>query len=251
MARQDHNREYSAETVKMALDFVFDYGPCDIHINNQQEGKTGQWFYTWRTYNNTKEIAVILEDYLTVSPYFFSWLKLVHSLYGERSDVSGFALQGKQIRHSDSVCCLNISIQHKVFLYSMFGVSGFSPNNKQWLQYIAWSPEHTLKMRGLPVKKSRHVTAGQKYDQLRWAMEYIQYTRTNKQFTLYSNFKGNKGLAYNWNDGESDSDFKGEGNGTDTDGLLLEWTTDYENLPAIPVYVNTTGVIIKTQVPMK
>jgi hypothetical protein len=42
---RDHTREYSAETVRMALNFVFDYGPCDIHINNQHEGKTGQWFH--------------------------------------------------------------------------------------------------------------------------------------------------------------------------------------------------------------
>ena len=94
-------------------------------------------FQTWNPPRKTPEMAVILEDDLTVSPYFYRYLKLFNRKYGNSPNVSGYSLQGKSIQHSTLVsdCCLEVDTKYQVFLYPTLGTSGFAPNRLPWIQF--------------------------------------------------------------------------------------------------------------------
>lgn len=145
---------------------------------------------------NSHEIAVILEDDLTVSPYFYTYLKLVHNKYGAREDVAGFSLQGKSVRHTDGVCCLNIPNNHLVFLYPTIGTSGFSPNPRQWVQFHKWLHYNLIGNLKVPLIKDHisttwytELSKGGQEDSM-WEMEYLFYTHDRKEHILYPNFPG-------------------------------------------------------------
>jgi len=88
---------------------------------------------TWDPHGKDGEIVLFLEDDLTVSKHFYRYLKLVHSKYGNTSEISGFTLQGSTVLHDTSVNgILDVDIKHKVFLYPTLGTSGFSPVNRHW-----------------------------------------------------------------------------------------------------------------------
>ena len=69
-----------------------------------------------------KEIALILEDDMTVSPHAYRWLKAVHEKYGRRKDFGGVTL------YSNSVTAHNT----KRGLNGWFGSSVAHCNGKQF-----------------------------------------------------------------------------------------------------------------------
>ena len=51
---------------------------------------------------NGKEIALILEDDMTVSPHAYRWLKAVHGKYGRRKDFGGVTLYSNSVTAHNS-----------------------------------------------------------------------------------------------------------------------------------------------------
>ena len=68
-------------TYLVAKNFTFKYGDVRIHNHTRHVGLYGQWFGTWHPDPESKEIAVFLEDDVSVSPFFYRWLKNVHKKY--------------------------------------------------------------------------------------------------------------------------------------------------------------------------
>jgi hypothetical protein len=60
---------------------------------NVHVGLYGQWMGLWQPTEETKEMAVIFEDDLTVSPFFYRYLKNVHAKYGSVPYINSYALQ--------------------------------------------------------------------------------------------------------------------------------------------------------------
>ncbi|XP_045202920.2 uncharacterized protein LOC123556349 isoform X2 [Mercenaria mercenaria] len=240
------------ETLQSALDFKFSKGRCNVYVHPVHVGITGQWLSTWSPASKSSEIAVILEDDLTVSPHFYSYLKLVHQKYGNRRDIYGFSLQGSSMKHSDGKCCLKVPLEHKVFLYPTLGTSGFSPKSRNWLQFLAWFKEVTRQNidvipfieNHIAVKWYKELERKGKADSM-WEMEYLYYTQSNKEFTLYPNFPDQRGFTFNWfedglhSTGESIKDKKMEYN-----SLVMEWTLNYDQLPDNPIYLDNDGIVI-------
>ncbi|XP_053390575.1 uncharacterized protein LOC128553450 [Mercenaria mercenaria] len=241
-----------SETLQSALNFKFSKGKCNVYVHPVHVGITGQWLSTWSPAQKSSEIAVILEDDLTVSPYFYRYLKLVHKKYGDRRDIYGFSLQGSNIKHSDGMCCLNVSLQHTVFLYPTLGTSGFSPNTRNWLQFLAWFKEITRRSIDVIPLIKNHIAVTW-YKQLKrkgkadsmWELEYLYYTQSKKEFTLYPNFPGLQGFTFNWF--ENGLHFTGQSvrdKTMESNSLVMEWTLDYDQLPDNPIYLNNNGVVI-------
>ncbi|WAQ99702.1 hypothetical protein MAR_024075, partial [Mya arenaria] len=130
--------QISKDTLTTARNFRVSYGRCSIIVHSTHVGIQGQWLNTWEPSAQSREMAVILEDDLTVSPFFYKYLKLVHNKYDSRRDVSGFSLQGTSLRHSDGHCCLNVATENKVFLYPTLGTTGFSPKRDSWFMFKSW-----------------------------------------------------------------------------------------------------------------
>lgn len=84
-------------------------------------GIYGQWIGTWNPAPESSEIAVILEDDLTVSKHFYRWLKNVHRKYDGWSNVAGYALQGRSIKHGGAAGNLRGPDNDVCFLYPILG----------------------------------------------------------------------------------------------------------------------------------
>lgn len=92
-----------------------------VHNHTQHVGIYGQWIGTWNPAPESSEIAVILEDDLTVSKHFYRWLKNVHRKYDGWSNVAGYALQGRSIKHGGAAGNLRGPDNDVCFLYPILG----------------------------------------------------------------------------------------------------------------------------------
>lgn len=241
----------SEETLQVARGFKFQKGQTNVQIHPTHVGIKGQWLKTWTPSNMETEKAVILEDDLTVSRHFYSFLKLVHTKYKHRLDVAGFSLHGSSIRHSDGKCCLEVSAENKVFLYPVVGTWGFSPNNKNWFAFLDWYEDVLRRNITVPLPTNNIASRWyQKYlkkgkGDTMWGIEYMYYTQKNKEYILYPNFPGHRGLSFHWC--EKGMHYSEKGRKTEADEakhILKEWNLDLKDLPDNPVFLDNNGTII-------
>ena len=62
------------------------------------------------------EIALILEDDMSVSAYYWRWLSAAHRAYHRRSDVSGFSVSHPEMEHATG-SVLEVPVNFTVFMY--------------------------------------------------------------------------------------------------------------------------------------
>ena len=185
------------DTVNTANEFSFKHGEYEIIHHAEHAGLFGQWLSTWRPGRNSSEIAVICEDDITVSKYFYTYLKLVHKKYDHYPKINGYALQGVSRKHhqKDTSPLLgpNGSI---VFLYPVLGSWGFSPSRDNWIHFLEWFisacrnetidlyiPDNIAsKWYNVSKKKGKH-------DGL-WTIWHMYHAYINFEFTLYTNLPG-------------------------------------------------------------
>ncbi len=58
-------------TYLTAKRFIFKHGQYYVHVQPNHVGIQGQWLNTWRPRSESKEIALFLEDDMSVSPFFY------------------------------------------------------------------------------------------------------------------------------------------------------------------------------------
>ncbi|KAK3599741.1 hypothetical protein CHS0354_037216 [Potamilus streckersoni] len=240
------NGTIDSTTYGVASDFTFRHGQYYVHNQTCHVGIYGQWMGTWYPNNDSSEFAVILEDDLTVSPYFYKWLKLVHMKYDNYSNVNGYSLQGISIKHGATQSgYLEVNETHKIFLYPVLGTWGFSPNNRNWRAFSDWYLEARRSSKFHPFVPGIHPSVWYKeqlekgHQDRMWSMWFINYAWNNQEFTVYSNFKGHKGLTVNWKEHGlhySENDSK-----RNQDPLLVIWNPEYEDLPEQPVIIDVNG----------
>ncbi|KAL3884476.1 hypothetical protein ACJMK2_024615 [Sinanodonta woodiana] len=243
---RSQNGTIDSSTYTVARDFTFKHGQYYVHNQTCHVGIYGQWIGTWYPRNSSSEIAVILEDDLTVSPYFYKWLKVVHNKFDNRPDINGYSLQGISIKHSiHHGGYLNVNKTHKAFLYPILGTWGFSPNNRNWRAFSDWymmvrgDPSFQPYVEGIhPSVWYRQQLAKGRHDRM-WSMWFIYYAWMHKEYTMYSNFKDHQGLTINWK--EPGLHYSKSDDVTKPDPLLLDWKSEYEDLPDNPVIVDVNG----------
>jgi len=184
-------------TLTEARQFDFYHGSFEVIIHPNHVGIIGQWLSTWRMWQSGKEMAVILEDDLQVSKYFYKYLKLVHEKYDSDPQVNGYALQGVSMKHQTSSPGILRGPKHDIaFLYPVLGTWGFSPSPKNWAKFIDWFTKAYKDKSFEPYVYSNVVTVW--YKQFRrqgktggiWSIWHIYYAWQEKEYTLYPNFQG-------------------------------------------------------------
>ncbi|XP_045180692.2 uncharacterized protein LOC123539971 [Mercenaria mercenaria] len=234
-------------TTKTAQEFVFKYGVYDVIVRQQHAGIYGQWLTSWKPIKNMSEIAVILEDDLTVSPYFYKYLKAVHRKYDNIPEVNGYALQGYSIKHhiTDNTV-LDGPAGSLVYLYPVLGTWGFSPVTNNWIEFLKWF--YSLRGRtNIQPYVPGNIASNwyiffqrqRKADSM-WEMWHIYYAWLNKEFTLYSNFPGHAGLSNSWRE----AGLHYTSNEGPSNKLLTEWKAEYDNLPERPLHVDIAGKLL-------
>ena len=186
-----------SSTIDAAQKFQFKHGSYDVHVRKKHAGIYGQWLTSWKPSRNSTEIGVILEDDLTVSPYFYKYLKAVHKKYDNFQEINGYALQGTTLKHSvRDRSTLEGPTGSLVFLYPVLGTWGFSPVTTKWITFLDWF----YSLRNLPdvdpyipdnIASEWYKTFLNKgtADSM-WEIWHIYHAWLNKQYTLYSNFPG-------------------------------------------------------------
>ncbi|WAR09640.1 hypothetical protein MAR_034716 [Mya arenaria] len=163
-------------TGKTAEEFVLKHGHFEVLQHSQHVGIYGQWFATWKPRANSSEIAVILEDDLTVSPHFYKYLKLVHKKFDNIPEINGFSLQG-------------ISIKHAI------GTWVFSPSRDNWINFLEWFAQVNQDKTFQPYVAGNVVTMWFKTFQAQGRADgeqsifHIYHSWKFKEYTLYPNFK--------------------------------------------------------------
>ncbi|XP_052778799.1 uncharacterized protein LOC128216269 [Mya arenaria] len=235
-------------TDETAKGFVFKHGQYEVIKHSQHVGIYGQWLTTWKPRVNSSEIAVILEDDLTVSPHFYKYLKLVHNKYDKIPEINGFALQGMSIKHAvgHSSQTLEGPEDCLVYLYPVLGTWGFSPSRDNWIHFLEWFSQVSQDKTFQPYVPGNVVTAWFKTFQAQgkaggvWSIWHIYHSWKFNEYTLYPHFKGHKGLTTNWK--EAGLHYTKTASKPSNE-LLTEWKSDYENLPDQATHLDMKGVV--------
>jgi hypothetical protein len=125
------------ETVKTARSFQWKKGPTRVHIQTSHAGIMGQWIDTWRPRPESKELGVILEDDISVSPMAYRWLKAVHKAMANRTDFVGASLTSDQmsVHSSKPKGPLAAPKTDTILMYKCLGTWGFSPKPEHWRRF--------------------------------------------------------------------------------------------------------------------
>ncbi|KAK2140691.1 hypothetical protein LSH36_1267g00028 [Paralvinella palmiformis] len=118
-------------------------GQVCLHIQDRNAYIIGQWVDAWRPRENTREIALILEDDIDISPLTYKWLKMVDSHFRTVPDIAGYTLQGESVNYiKDKIRPVtNTPKTDNVFIYRLMGTWGFSPKPKEWRDFQDWFHE--------------------------------------------------------------------------------------------------------------
>ena len=198
------------KTLQVSNDFYWRYGVKTTHVQESNVGLSTQWKTTWNASlkgslkENTKEIAVILEDDLKVSPFFYKWLKKCHRAYGKRSDFAGCTLQRaslcakqcKKINGSPPNTTTN-------FLYPLIGTWGYSPSASSWVEFTNWDKNFKNKpyVKGLtPTNWYKGFERSGRCPGVKcmWEMTHIKYSDVFNKKTAYVKCPNEKTLASNY-----------------------------------------------------
>ncbi|CAH1781979.1 unnamed protein product [Owenia fusiformis] len=259
--REKNTEALNEEHIEMVKNFTFKSHiiKC-VHIQDKHVGIYGQWIDTWKLGPNNKEIGVILEDDIDVSPHFYTWLKHVHLKYQNREDVSGVGLSTIYPNPiADKKSCLyrmkatgqspnkcnTIQVPPKnnsVYMYRIPTTWGFSPKISSWRKFQKWY--HDIRrsnktFRPIIDAKIIHNTWYNKVKDM-WSMWHIFHCHTNKLYCIFPNIANNgkfanhrqeKGLHY----------FVEKKVISHSPSLVREWDDRYLDLPDKLVHVGYDG----------
>ena len=181
-------------TVDVAKNFQFFHGSSEVIIRPVHAGLYGQWLTTWHPMLTTTEIAVILEDDITVSPYFYKYLKTAHKKYDSFPDINGYSLQGVSIKHGTGTGKLDIPKHNIAFRYPVLGTWGFSPSVANWIKFTTWIANTRTNSTFNPYIPGNIVTEWYKGHQQQrktdnmWSIWHAYFAWKSKEYTLYCNF---------------------------------------------------------------
>ncbi|XP_062616938.1 uncharacterized protein LOC134278657 [Saccostrea cucullata] len=241
-------------TFSTARKFKFKHGEYRVHNHTKHVGIYGQWIGTWNPALDSEEIAVILEDDLTVSKHFYRWLKNVHQKYDSMDNLAGYALLGRSMKHGGAAENLRGPDEDVCFLYPILGTWGYSPHRKNWFYFVEWYRKKSTDPSFQPLIPGIRPTHWWKVSVQRgttdemWSMWHIYHAWNNKLWTLYPNLRNSEGLTVNWKEAGLHFNQKQTADDKTADPILQEWIPEYDFLPRTPAKLDVNGKILHVKV---
>jgi hypothetical protein len=232
--RSKKDNTYHNQTYEAAKDFSWNRGLKRVHVWDSHVGIYGQWIDSWRPRQG--EIALILEDDMSVSKHCYRWLKAAHAFYGPRTDISGYTLQSSNVNSAKGGKRISAPKDQPAFLYRVLGSWGFSPHPGRWQEFQDWYHELKSDVSFHPYVPGLVMTnwykefekKKKKHDSM-WTMWHIWFTDHHKLFCLHHNlraFSNLKSSALGVNRQEPGLHFSGKGR-DNTNELLTQWNPKY------------------------
>lgn len=192
-------------TVEVASDFKWSRGVTRVHIHEAHVGIYGQWIDTWRPCNDSDdELALFLEDDLSVSKYAYRWIRAVFRAYGHREDFAGASLAGYQMKALSRMPKRHLAgpKNHTAMMYKCFSTWGFAPKPHHWRLFQEWYHTHKPSVAPnfhpyvpgvLPTRWYRRYEANGAACYM-WSMWFVYYMYINQLFAVFSNLGTYSGL---------------------------------------------------------
>eukprot|EP00923_Selenidium_pygospionis_P013363 GHVN01023167.1.p1 GENE.GHVN01023167.1~~GHVN01023167.1.p1 ORF type:complete len:368 (+),score=23.26 GHVN01023167.1:109-1212(+) len=228
------------ETLRTAELFQSNWrkGRTCIHQREKNAYIDGQWIDTWRPKVGAREIALILEDDVDVSPHALRWLELAHKQYDNMPDVAGITLQMQWNTFFEGKKTMGGPPNDNVFLYGVLGSWGFSPHPERWREFQDWF--HTINSSLKPyvpnIKCTGWYKGLEKNGKARsmWTMHHVYHSHINKLYTVYCNLRikfRKEDLLLSYNRKEKGLHFKKPRGKTQSTNLMRDWNLDYGVFP--------------------
>ncbi len=145
--KPEGNKPHDKETVSVAEHGEWKFGRRRVHLREENKGLAHQWINSWQDsmdpgikwnqYSGINERAVMLEDDLVVSKFFWTYLKQCHDTYDSRPDFNGCTLQRASLCAEN---CPNLKggpvEDGQVFFYPLVGSWGYS--HTKTLYYVVF-----------------------------------------------------------------------------------------------------------------
>ena len=242
--QRHHRVEANEDTLRIADAFVRSYagGVACVHVQRRHVHITGQWIDTWQPpSSSTKEIALILEDDIDVSPYAYQWLLAVHSQYDAWHNISGYTLQMENTNFfAPDIHPMFGPHSDVAFAYPVIGTWGFSPHPGSWLGFQDWyhttraaNPSYKPYVSGIvPNDWYQQMELTDKQETM-WEMWHIHYTHMMRHWCVYSNlvtFTGLLDVLLSANRQEIGLHFTEKGT-ENTEYLLRHWEDTFVQFP--------------------
>eukprot|EP00924_Labyrinthula_sp_SR-Ha-C_P007157 snap_masked-scaffold_8-processed-gene-10.46-mRNA-1 protein AED:1.00 eAED:1.00 QI:0/-1/0/0/-1/1/1/0/609 len=206
------------DVVQTSEDFNWKHGKKAVHQREKNAGLRKQWIHTWNESiflsssgqeelrKDTKEICLILEDDLSVSPFFYIYFKTMHKKYYFQKNIAGITLQRGNLCANNCPELQGGPISSGSFRYNLVGSWGYSPFARHWINFIDFVnnfDEQKVSPVVLDLKPSqwyKKFTAKGRCPgaNCMWTMLHLKYTATHvDRFTIYAKAGEKKTLATN------------------------------------------------------
>lgn len=244
-------------TVEMANNFTRNWtkGRACVHVQEKNANIRGQWIDIWRPRENTKEIGLIVEDDIDLSPYVYRWLKAVHGKYKTRDDVTGYTLQMENVKFkSGSQKVMAAPKTEKAFMYPVTGTWGFSPHPLRWREFQDWFHVTVKNETFHPYVPGIISTQWYKISEKKgiadrvWAMWHHYFNYHKHLYCVYCNLKaftGKGNVLLSANRMESGLHFSHSSNQKAPKSLLQTWNDSYSDLQETTIQFNYDGSIAR------
>jgi hypothetical protein len=218
------------------------YGTKRIHVRVKNGGLIGQWLESWWP-NNDRDAALVLEDDLSVSKFYYRWCKRAISKY--LWDSSNFDPQVFGISLQRQYLVPMTSSHNKVnvpgncpYKYQLIGSWGQIFFPQAWRSFRQWFD-------GLPSNFHPLVDGmitSQWYSKTwqttkPWTMHIIRWAAEKQMMNIYTNFDGKNSLCTNYR--EPGLHFHGKAQGADSK-IITSWDAKqdecYLDSKSMPMY---------------
>jgi hypothetical protein len=197
---RNEDGEVDNETLHVAESFVWSLGETVVHVQQVHVGLYGQWIDSWRPKRQSKELAIIVEDDIDISPFAYRWVRLGHQLNGHKHYISAYSLQdygvtldrgpdiGKEVREIRR----DILQYFPAFLYPMAFPWGLAPHPDRWREFQDWfhSP---IRVKRPYVREARAKTRLYKqlekdnFENSMWTAWFLYFCHRRKLLAVLSN----------------------------------------------------------------
>ena len=234
----DKKNRVDEKTLQVAQSFKWPFA-VDVHVQQTHAGIYGQWIDTWRPRADSKELALILEDDLIVSPFAWQWIKAAHAHYGTDDFNMGYTLQSE--KRNNAINGKPINVKGTVaFYYRVMGSWGFVPHPKWWRDFQDWYHEKSKDASFKPYVKGIIMTQWFKNFEKKntadsmWTIWHIFFTDMHKLYAVYNNLNQLTGTdSHNLcvHRAEPGLHYKGKAR-QDVEKLLLDyWSSTFVDFP--------------------
>jgi hypothetical protein len=243
------------ETVNIGWKFALEWtkGNVCVHIQKKHVFITGQWIDTWSP-QNSHELALILEDDVSISIHAYHWLRAAHQFYRHRTNISGYTLAMEGVTFFapvDNRRPMYGPVSDVSYMYPVIGTTGFMPHPRSWRRFQKWY--HTIRKNKtvkpyvpdiIPTGWYMQFEAEGRQESM-WEMWHIYYTYLRREWCVYPNIMTFADNAYNVqlavNRQEAGLHFDAAETKDNTYSLLIDWDDAYIRFPRKTVMYSYDG----------